>query len=104
MYVPVSAANEIACCMLQHRFAVAQPATCNSCLQHGFHLAVSMKAIRIHEYGGVGTLKLEEVPLISITDDEVLVRVHDAGVNPVDWKIRQASIVIESQTYLKEDR
>ena len=47
-------------------------------------LRARMKAIRIHEYGGVGTLKLEEVPRISITDDQVLVRIHDVGVNPVD--------------------
>ena len=26
---------------------------------------------------------------VSIADDQVLVRVHDAGVNPIDWKIRQ---------------
>ena len=52
-------------------------------------LRARMKAIRIHEYGGVGTLKLEEVPRISITDEPMLVRIHDAGVNPVDWKARQ---------------
>src|SRR3954463_12176263 len=48
-----------------------------------------MKAIRIHEYGDAGTLKLEEVPRLSIADDQILVRVHDAGVNPIDWKIRE---------------
>ena len=48
-----------------------------------------MKAIRIHEYGDVGELKLEEVPRLSITDDQLLVRIRDAGVNPMDWKIRQ---------------
>jgi NADPH:quinone reductase-like Zn-dependent oxidoreductase len=48
-----------------------------------------MKAIRIHEYGDAGTLKLDDVPRVSIADDQVLVRVHDAGVNPIDWKIRQ---------------
>src|SRR5215469_4337958 len=48
-----------------------------------------MKAIRIHEYGDVGELKLEEVPRLSITDDQILVRIRDAGVNPIDWKIRQ---------------
>jgi NADPH:quinone reductase-like Zn-dependent oxidoreductase len=55
-------------------------------------LTARMKAIRIHEYGGVGTLKLEEVPRISITDDQVLVRIEDAGVNPVDWKVRQGHL------------
>jgi NADPH:quinone reductase-like Zn-dependent oxidoreductase len=48
-----------------------------------------MKAIRIHEYGDASTLKLEELPCLSITEDQILVRIHDAGVNPIDWKIRQ---------------
>ena len=48
-----------------------------------------MKAIRIHEYGDAGTLKLEEVPRLSIADDQILIRIRDAGVNPIDWKIRQ---------------
>ncbi|HXU17912.1 MAG TPA: NADP-dependent oxidoreductase [Terriglobales bacterium] len=48
-----------------------------------------MKAIRIHEYGDASTLKLEEIPHLSIADDQILVRIHDAGVNPIDWKIRQ---------------
>ena len=48
-----------------------------------------MKAIRIHEYGDAGTLKLEEIPHLSIADDQILVRIRDAGVNPIDWKIRQ---------------
>jgi NADPH:quinone reductase-like Zn-dependent oxidoreductase len=48
-----------------------------------------MKAIRIHQYGDASTLKLEEVPSLSIAADQVLVRVRDAGVNPIDWKIRQ---------------
>lgn len=48
-----------------------------------------MKAIRIHQFGDASTLKLEEAPPLSIADDQVLVRVRDAGVNPIDWKIRQ---------------
>lgn len=48
-----------------------------------------MKAIRIHQYGDAGTLKLEEIPQLSISDDQILVRIRDAGVNPIDWKIRQ---------------
>ncbi len=48
-----------------------------------------MKAIRIHNYGDGNTLKLEEAPRPAVNDDEILVRVRDAGLNPVDWKIRQ---------------
>jgi NADPH:quinone reductase-like Zn-dependent oxidoreductase len=48
-----------------------------------------MKAIRIHQYGDASRLKLEEIPGLSIADDQILVRIRDAGVNPIDWKIRQ---------------
>jgi len=48
-----------------------------------------MKAIRIHEYGDASTLRLEEVPPLSPGNDQLLVHVREAGVNPIDWKIRQ---------------
>ena len=48
-----------------------------------------MKAIRIHEYGDAATLRLEEIPRLVAGDNQLLVRVRDAGVNPMDWKIRQ---------------
>lgn len=49
----------------------------------------TMKAILIHSYGGPEVLKYEDVPRPVLNDDDVLIRVHAAGVNPVDWKIRQ---------------
>jgi NADPH:quinone reductase-like Zn-dependent oxidoreductase len=48
-----------------------------------------MKAIRIHEYGNASELKLEEAPRPGIAADQMLVKIRDAGVNPVDWKIRE---------------
>jgi len=48
-----------------------------------------VKAIRIYQYGNAGNLRLEDVPPLSISDYQILVRVHDAGVNPIDWKIRE---------------
>jgi NADPH:quinone reductase-like Zn-dependent oxidoreductase len=48
-----------------------------------------MKAIRIHSYGGPEVLKFENVPRPVPNDDEVLIKVFAAGVNPVDWKIRR---------------
>lgn len=48
-----------------------------------------MKAIRIHKYGHADELKLDEISKPQIANDQVLVRVIDAGVNPVDWKIRE---------------
>src|SRR5262249_24675870 len=47
------------------------------------------KAVHIHEQGGPDVLRYEDVPLPEPGTREVLVRVHAAGVNPVDWKIRE---------------
>jgi NADPH:quinone reductase-like Zn-dependent oxidoreductase len=47
-----------------------------------------MKAIRIHTYGDINTLRYEDAPLPEPGLGEVRVRVHATAVNPVDWKIR----------------
>lgn len=48
----------------------------------------TMKAVRVHEYGGPEVLRYEDAPRPEPAAGEVLVRVHAAGVNPVDWKVR----------------
>ncbi len=48
-----------------------------------------MKAVRIHQYGDVDVLKYEDAPVPEIGLDEVLIKVHSAAVNPVDWKVRK---------------
>ena len=48
----------------------------------------TMKAVRVHEYGGPEVLKYENAPRPRPVAGEVLVRIHAAGVNPVDWKVR----------------
>ena len=50
-----------------------------------------MKAIRIHAYGGPEVLRYEDAPKPEAGKGEVLIRVHAAGVNPVDWKVREGS-------------
>ena len=47
-----------------------------------------MKAIRAHQFGGPEVLKLEEVPDPQSGPGQVVVRVHAAGVNPVEAYIR----------------
>jgi len=47
-----------------------------------------MRAIVVHQYGGPEVLKLEEIPQPEPKEDEILVRVIAAGVNPVDAAAR----------------
>ncbi|MBE3033509.1 MAG: NADPH:quinone reductase [Actinobacteria bacterium] len=47
-----------------------------------------MRAIRVHEFGDPDVLRLEELAEPRPVDDEVLVRVQAAGVNPVDTYVR----------------
>lgn len=48
-----------------------------------------MQAARIHQYGAEEVVQIESIPVPEPQADEVLVRVHAASVNPVDWAIRQ---------------
>jgi NADPH:quinone reductase-like Zn-dependent oxidoreductase len=48
----------------------------------------TIKAIQVHDYGNADQLKLEQIPQPQPQQGEVLVRVHAAGVNPADWKLR----------------
>jgi len=50
-----------------------------------------MKAIRIHSFGGPDVLTIENVPIPAIRPDELLIEVHAASVNPVDYKIRSGA-------------
>jgi len=52
-------------------------------------ISQTMKAIRIHNYGGPEVLHYEDAPRPEPQAGEVLVRVHAAGVNPIDWKVRE---------------
>src|SRR5215469_3334350 len=52
----------------------------------------TMKAVHIHQQGGPEVLRFEDVPRPEPSAHEVLVRVQAAGVNPVDWKIREGHL------------
>lgn len=54
-----------------------------------------MKAVQINSYGGTEVLELNEnAPKPTLSKGQVLVEVHAASINPIDWKIRAG--------YLKE--
>ncbi len=53
-----------------------------------------MKAAYIEQYGGSDEFKVGELEQPAIGADDVLIEVHAASVNPVDWKLREG--------YLKE--
>ncbi|WP_332856349.1 oxidoreductase [Duganella sp. S19_KUP01_CR8] len=54
--------------------------------------AASNRALRIHGYGGVEVMQWDEVPMPQPGPGEVLVRVAAAGVNGLDWKIRDGLV------------
>src|SRR5438552_4961075 len=48
----------------------------------------TMKAVVVNEYGGPEVLKYQDAPRPEPKEDEILVRVMAAGVNPVDGMVR----------------
>ncbi|GAB4589279.1 NADP-dependent oxidoreductase [Nocardia sp. IFM 10818] len=54
----------------------------------------TMRAIVVREWGGPEALTLAEIDRPEPGFGEILVRVHAAGVNPVDWKTRASGQLI----------
>ena len=52
----------------------------------------TMKAVRIHAYGGPEVLHYEDAPIPQLNPDDLLIRVRAAAINPVDWKIREGDL------------
>ncbi|MCB8837248.1 NADP-dependent oxidoreductase [Aurantimonas sp. VKM B-3413] len=48
----------------------------------------TMKAVRLHAFGGPEVLRYEDAPMPEPHPGEVLVRVHAIGLNPPDWYLR----------------
>lgn len=47
-----------------------------------------MKAIILKDFGGIDQLETREIPLPAIKENEVLIKAHAIGLNPVDVKTR----------------
>ena len=56
--------------------------------------AHTMKAVRLHAFGGPEVLGYEDVPVPEPGPGEMLVRVHAVGVNPPDWYVREGLTVM----------
>jgi NADPH:quinone reductase-like Zn-dependent oxidoreductase len=46
-----------------------------------------MKAMLVHGYGDPAAMRIEHIGKPTLQPGEILVRVHAASVNPVDWKV-----------------
>ena len=52
-----------------------------------------MKAVVINEFGGSDTLQIvHDHPIPKPDNNEIRIRIHAAGINPVDWKIREGML------------
>ena len=51
-----------------------------------------MKVLAINQFGGPEQLRIQETAIPALKSGELLVRINAAGVNPVDFKIRNGSI------------
>jgi NADPH:quinone reductase-like Zn-dependent oxidoreductase len=67
------------------------PSTINISKGRDF-MTTTMKAERVHSFGGPDVLQSEDIPRPEPKDDELLVHVRAAGVNPADWKLREGQL------------
>src|SRR5687767_7111435 len=51
-----------------------------------------MRAVAIDEYGPASSLTVREMEKPAPDKYQILVRVHYASINPIDWKIRRGDI------------
>jgi len=61
-----------------------------------------MKATLIDKYGGNEVVEVRDVPQPQPGSNDVLIRVHAAAINPLDWKIRSGVVkIFTGQTFPK---
>ncbi|UCJ16141.1 NADP-dependent oxidoreductase [Pseudomonas sp. MM211] len=55
-------------------------------------MSTTQRALLIHSYGGAEAVQIAEIERPAPGQGEVLVRVRAAGVNGIDWKVRQGHV------------
>ena len=64
-----------------------------------------MRAIVRDTYGSPDVLELQEIDKPEVADDEMLVRVYAASVNPVDWhSLRGTPFIVRMQDGLRKPK
>jgi NADPH:quinone reductase-like Zn-dependent oxidoreductase len=53
-----------------------------------------MRAAVIDEFGSSSNLNVRDVPKPDIGPEQILVEIHAASVNPIDWKIREGTMAM----------
>jgi NADPH:quinone reductase-like Zn-dependent oxidoreductase len=77
----------------------------NTCVDPNAAPANPMKAIVYCDYGTAEVLKLEEIEKPTPADDELLVRVRAAAVNPLDWHyMRGTPYIMRAATGLRKPK
>ena len=51
-----------------------------------------MKAVQFAKYGGPGVSQLVGIDEPHVDADQVRIKVHAAGINGLDWKIREGNM------------
>ena len=59
--------------------------------------AQTMKAVRLHEFGGPEVLRYEDAPRLQLASGEVLVRIAAIGINPPDWYLRDGMTALPQE-------
>jgi NADPH:quinone reductase-like Zn-dependent oxidoreductase len=61
-----------------------------------------MKAVVFNKYGGNEVVEINDVPMPICGPEDVVIKVHAASVNPVDWKVRSGHVkIVTGSTFPK---